>query len=67
MLGKVLRIVIGIALLTIGWIIAFLMTIYVLPRDIFLSIVSYMSSIAGLLITVYELTSHALGRMKKRS
>lgn len=67
MLGRILRIVIGIALLAVGWMIAFLMTIYILPRDIFLSIVSYMSSIAGLLITVYELTSHALGRVKKRS
>lgn len=66
MLGKILRVVIGVALLTTGWVTSFLMTIYILPRDIVLSLASYVFSMVGLLITVYELTSLALGRVRKR-
>lgn len=64
--GSILRMLAGLFLFALGWTISFLMTTYVLPRDIILSLACYAASMVGLLITMYELSSLAVRRVGKR-
>lgn len=62
-----LGLAIGVLLLAVGWLISLLMVIYVLPRDILLSLTSYAVSLFGLILTMYGLTSILIKRRTAKS
>ncbi|MEM0361719.1 MAG: hypothetical protein QW267_02765 [Sulfolobales archaeon] len=66
-LADKLGLVIGVLLLSIGWLISLLMVIYVLPRDVILSLTSYAVSLLGLILTMYGLTSILIKRRTAKS
>lgn len=65
-LSPVQIILLGFALVLIGWIIPFLMVIKIIPADFCLSFLSYGASVTGLFLGVIGAAFYVRGHRNKR-